>query len=230
MASRIIALCGCLTWVLTGCLASEIEEDASEAAIGQDEAVDEASSALGPPHFQIVDADTTFQGDCGGVTPIINTLAGSPAIELVFPELSVQADDQTSRARKLCNVRVHVKIDPGYKLSLNRVFYQGRADIDPLGGSGTVSARAFFHGLPGIDGFKRFNPGYADNFTVDVSQGTPGTVCGGDTYLNLLVDLTARQQPGNGSFSDIAIQRGSAETDPSRRVVIWCGIIVDTCR
>ena len=230
MAKRTIALCGCLAWVLTGCMASGIEEDAAEAAIGQDEAVNEASSALEPP-FQVVDADTTFQGNCGRDVDakISTTAAGKPVIELIFEDLSVLAEDPRTRDQKLCNVRVHVKSNPRYRLSLEQVFYQGRAEIDANGGSGTVSARAFFDGLLGIDGFKRFGPGYADNFTVRVDQGTPATLCGADTYLNLLVDITARRRSNSDGFSEIAIQRGSATADLERRPTIWCGIYVEPC-
>jgi hypothetical protein len=179
-------------------------------------------------HFQLL--DTSFQGACGSVDPIINTQSGNPSIDLIFPDLSVQTDDVTPQARKLCNVRVHVKIDPGYRLSLQEVFYQGAVDIDDAGGSGNVSARAFFQGLPGINAFQRFSAGEARNFQVDVNQGTPGTICGGETYMNLLVDITARNQPHNGQFSQVAIQRGVGTPGAQGRSVIRCYVRPDPCR
>ena len=180
-------------------------------------------------HFQIV-GEPEFQGDCGG-DAVINTLEGNPSIDILSPSLSVEANDQTPRSRKLCNVRVRVKIDPGYKLSLSNVFYEGWQSIDKSGGSGNVSARAYFQGLQSIHGFRAFRAGEApDNFTVTVDRGTGQTVCGGETYLNLLVDLTARQQPGNGQFSEVVIQRGAATPgDPSYKSRIQCGVEQDTC-
>jgi hypothetical protein len=175
-------------------------------------------------HFQILDTD--FQGACGSVNPILNTLNGNPAIDFVFPDMSVNAEDGAGRERKLCNVRLHLKPDPGYALRLGEVFYQGKVDIDPAGGSGNVSGRAFFLGLRGLDGYQRFSAGESRNFTVDVRDGSPDTTaCSAETYLNLLVDLTAREKPGNGEFSEIAVQRGVATPNGVKYTpVISCGI------
>jgi hypothetical protein len=184
------------------------------------------ASAVEPAHFQIL--EVTFQGFCGSVDPVLSTLASNPAINFVIPDLSVSADDRTTQARKLCNVRLHVKADPGYRLGLGEVYYQGKVDIDPSGGSGNVSARAFFLGLRGIDAFKRFGAGDSGEFTVDVDEGIPGySECGGETYLNLLVDITARTRPGNGQYAEVTIQ--SEVATPIDRSVIRCGIKQDRC-
>lgn len=177
------------------------------------------------PHFTIT--NPTAQGDCGGgVEANITTLDGMPSLDLIFPNLSAVTDDVTRQARRLCNVRVLVKAERGYRLQLRKVFYQGKVDIDGGRGSGgNVSARGFFQGLPGIDGFERFSAGEARNFTVNAEEGTADTSCGAETYMNMLVDVSARELPGNDSISEVAIQRGVGRPG----AVIRCGIRVTRC-
>jgi len=80
-----------------------------------------------------------------------------------------------------------------------------------------------------MEGFQRFGSGEARNFTVNVSEGTPNTVCGGRTYLNLLVDMTARNN-AQGQFSEVAIQRGAGTPGPSEyKSRIQCGVEQSTC-
>mgnify|MGYP000443925871 CR=1 FL=1 len=84
---------------------------------------------------------------------------------------------------------------------------EGKVDIEDDSGTGNVSARAYLSGLPSMNGFKSFRGAQSENFTVAVDQGPAPTQCGGETTLNLLVDMTARS--GRGEFSEIAIQRGA---------------------
>ena len=184
-------------------------------------------------HFHIL--ESMFQGDCGNVTPILNVLRGSPSIDFLFPDLSVAADAYEAHERKLCNVRLHVAMDDGYKIGLGNVFFQGQADINADAGSGNVSARAFFIGLPGVDGFMHFDRGFSNNFQVDADAGTPTfTACGGDTYLNLLVDLSARNQSSGMAPSEVTIHRGTItpeSTEPSaRQADVQCKITQARCR
>lgn len=173
------------------------------------------SAMAGEAHFWI--EDVQYQGDCGGLQPIINTAAGDPSLDLIYGDLRVETDDIETKARKLCNARIKLHLEPGYKIGLDGVFFQGKVDIDSEGGSGNVSARAFFQGLEGLEGYRKFYAGESGNFTVYVQDGTPNyTQCGQDVvYLNLLVDLTARQKPGNGQYTEVAIQRGVATPTPS---------------
>jgi hypothetical protein len=178
-------------------------------------------------HFKIV-GSPEFQGNCGGITPIINTLEGNPSMDVLFTDMSVEASGRNDKERKLCNIRLRVEIEPGYSLSLTKVIYQGKVDTDTDGASANVSARAFFHGLPGIDGFARFGSGQGQNFTVVAEQDTPDTVCGGTTALNLLVDLSARTT--DGQFSEIAIQRAAGTPGPTgKKSRIECEVEQTPC-
>lgn len=178
-------------------------------------------------HFEIL--GTEYQGSCGDVEPIVNTLGDNPAIDIVFPDLFVEADDYTPRVHRVCNVRMVIRAEHGWKLSLQHVFFQGHVEIDSEGGSGRVSARAYFHGLPGLDGLMDFRAGESRNFTVLVEEGTPDTVCGGETALNLLVDLTARQRSHNGQFSNVTIDRGVGTLGAPDESVVQCGVEQSPC-
>jgi hypothetical protein len=173
-----------------------------------------------------------YTGPCGELPPELQEPASdTSALDFVFGDLAVEANETETQVRKLCNVKVRVQVKPGYKLGVDDVFYEGFTDIDDFGGSGNVSARAFFTGARSLHGFRRFSAGEAGNFEVTLAEGQPQlTGCGATTTLNLLVDITARTQPHNGSYSQVAIQRGVATPTPvDDAPVIQCGIKVQRC-
>lgn len=177
--------------------------------------------------FQIVSQDT--QGDCGDVDAEVVMQDGRPRIDVFYTDLSVEANPDQTRVRRNCNLRLRLRIDSDYRLSLTDLVYEGKVDIEDDSGTGNVSARAYLSGLPSMNGFKSFRGAQSENFTVAVDQGPAPTQCGGETTLNLLVDMTARS--GRGEFSEIAIQRGAgASGAPQYKSRIQCVIDPDPCQ
>jgi hypothetical protein len=173
-----------------------------------------------------------YTGPCGELAPELQEPASdTTALDFVFGDLAVEANETETQVRKLCNVKVRFQVKPGYKVGLDDVFYEGFTDIDDFGGSGNVSARAFFTGARSLNAFRRFQAGEAGNFDVTLNEGQPQlSGCGATTTLNLLVDITARTQPNNGAYTQVAIQRGVATPTPvDDAPVIQCGIKVQRC-
>lgn len=173
-----------------------------------------------------------YSGPCGQLPPELSAPASdSNALDFIFGDLAVEANETETQVRKLCNVKLRLSVKPGYKVGLDEVFYEGFSQIDQLGGSGNVSARAFFTGARSLHAFRAFQAGDAGNFDVTLDEGEPQlTACGATTTLNLLVDITARTQPHNGAYTQIAIQRGVATPTPvDDAPVVRCGIRVRRC-
>jgi hypothetical protein len=173
-----------------------------------------------------------YTGPCGELPPELGEPASdTSALDFVFGDLAVEANETETHVRKLCNVKVRFQVKPGYKVGVEDVFYEGFTHIDELGGSGNVSARAFFTGARSLNTFRSFRAGESGNFDVTLDDGQPQlSGCGATTTLNLLVDITARTQPNNGAFTQVAIQRGVATPTPvDDAPVVQCGIKVQRC-
>lgn len=184
-----------------------------------------AAAAHAEPLIQL-DGQPQLTGDCidpSTQVTIADTQQGQ-TFDILVPSMDAEADDAQPRVRKFCNIRQRITIPQGYKLAPNFLTYQGLTDIAQDGGSGNVSARYFLTGTQGVNGFRAFQAGEQGNFDVSTTAGHPQyTQCGGSIELNFLADITARTRPGQGSYSQVTLDRGIGYAK------FHCGVQVVPC-
>ena len=177
--------------------------------------------------------DTHEIGDCGGVEVRVvqDEHDGVQRFDILTPGLDAEANTDTPRIRRFCNIRAQVAVPPGYRVRPLYLNCQGAADIAGQASSANMSGRFYFTGLQGIDGFRHLSEADTGNFEVELTNGfNQYSSCGGAAEMNFLADITVRS-PGHdtAAYSEVKLQRLYGEAEEIGRPIYHCGYQIVAC-
>lgn len=140
-------------------------------------------------------------------------------LSVLFDSFVAQAPNATGAIfdRKSCNLRIPVRVGPGYQVALIAFDYSGFAAI-PSGGRGTFEARYAYVGQVRPAVFKKnFASGIIDNYSLKnelISTSVDWTPCstGRDLMMtvdaNILAQTNAARQASNVSIDSVDVSAG----------------------